>query len=111
MYAKGRACAQSKVLIIGAGPCGVRAAIECQLLGAKVVGILDCTIPNVMHKNTHSDPYTEKCKAEISIITAYSVCRRQKTDQTSQFMKFDIHNDVYGSIIFLSFSHYLRIYK
>lgn len=37
VYAKGRACTQNKVLIIGAGPCGLRAAIECQLLGAKVV--------------------------------------------------------------------------
>lgn len=39
VYAKGRACASGKVLIIGAGPCGLRAAIECQLLGAKVVVI------------------------------------------------------------------------
>ncbi|KAJ0183988.1 hypothetical protein K1T71_000411 [Dendrolimus kikuchii] len=37
VYGKGRACAQGKVLIIGSGPCGLRAAIECQLLGAKVV--------------------------------------------------------------------------
>ncbi|VVD00198.1 unnamed protein product, partial [Leptidea sinapis] len=37
VYAKGRSCPQTKVLIIGAGPCGLRAAIECQLLGAKVV--------------------------------------------------------------------------
>ncbi|CAG9558090.1 unnamed protein product [Danaus chrysippus] len=37
VYAKGRACNQNKVLLIGAGPCGLRAAIECQLLGAKVV--------------------------------------------------------------------------
>ncbi|XP_061382555.1 F-actin-monooxygenase Mical isoform X5 [Danaus plexippus] len=39
VYAKGRACSQNKVLLIGAGPCGLRAAIECQLLGAKVVVI------------------------------------------------------------------------
>ncbi|KAM3968950.1 LOW QUALITY PROTEIN: molecule interacting with CasL [Aphomia sociella] len=37
VYGKGRAAASNKVLIIGAGPCGLRAAIECQLLGAKVV--------------------------------------------------------------------------
>ncbi|KAG6445586.1 hypothetical protein O3G_MSEX004004 [Manduca sexta] len=37
VYGKGRVCSTSKVLIIGAGPCGMRAAIECQLLGAKVV--------------------------------------------------------------------------
>ncbi|XP_026319336.1 F-actin-monooxygenase Mical isoform X5 [Hyposmocoma kahamanoa] len=39
VYSKGRASTGSKVLIIGAGPCGLRAAIECQLLGAKVVVI------------------------------------------------------------------------
>ncbi|XP_045541933.1 F-actin-monooxygenase Mical-like [Papilio machaon] len=39
VYGKGRICAQTKVLIIGAGPCGLRVAIECQLLGAKVVVI------------------------------------------------------------------------
>ncbi|XP_038216869.1 F-actin-monooxygenase Mical isoform X3 [Zerene cesonia] len=37
VYNKGKMCPQTKVLIIGAGPCGLRAAIECQLLGAKVV--------------------------------------------------------------------------
>lgn len=37
VYSKGNASANTKVLIIGAGPCGLRAAIECQLLGAKVV--------------------------------------------------------------------------
>ncbi|XP_045594784.1 F-actin-monooxygenase Mical isoform X2 [Procambarus clarkii] len=36
-YNHGKACTNSKVLIIGAGPCGLRSAIECQLLGAKVV--------------------------------------------------------------------------
>ncbi|XP_045784055.1 F-actin-monooxygenase Mical isoform X2 [Maniola jurtina] len=39
VFGKGRACERNKVLIIGAGPCGLRAAIECQLLGAKVVVI------------------------------------------------------------------------
>ncbi|XP_075991508.1 molecule interacting with CasL isoform X4 [Anticarsia gemmatalis] len=39
VYGKGRVSASGKVLIIGAGPCGLRAAIECQLLGAKVVVI------------------------------------------------------------------------
>ncbi|XP_041986419.1 F-actin-monooxygenase Mical isoform X2 [Aricia agestis] len=37
VYGKGRLCTLNKVFIIGAGPCGMRAAIECQLLGAKVV--------------------------------------------------------------------------
>lgn len=36
-YAKGKACSGTKVLVIGAGPCGLRTAIEAQLLGAKVV--------------------------------------------------------------------------
>ncbi|KAK8728739.1 hypothetical protein OTU49_009120 [Cherax quadricarinatus] len=36
-YNHGKACSNNKVLIIGAGPCGLRSAIECQLLGAKVV--------------------------------------------------------------------------
>ena len=30
-------CDTRQVLVIGAGPCGLRAAIEAQLLGAKVV--------------------------------------------------------------------------
>ncbi|XP_050312403.1 F-actin-monooxygenase Mical isoform X6 [Anthonomus grandis grandis] len=36
-YGKGKACAGLRVLVIGAGPCGLRTAIEAQLLGAKVV--------------------------------------------------------------------------
>ncbi|XP_042268820.1 protein-methionine sulfoxide oxidase mical3a isoform X5 [Thunnus maccoyii] len=36
-YKKGRACVNSKCLIIGAGPCGLRTAIELAFLGAKVV--------------------------------------------------------------------------
>ncbi|XP_023222402.1 uncharacterized protein LOC111623901 [Centruroides sculpturatus] len=36
-YNRGKACTNTRVLIIGAGPCGLRTAIESQLLGAKVV--------------------------------------------------------------------------
>nr|XP_023016590.1 F-actin-monooxygenase Mical isoform X2 [Leptinotarsa decemlineata] len=36
-YQKGKLAAGTRVLIIGGGPCGMRAAIEAQLLGAKVV--------------------------------------------------------------------------
>ncbi|KAM8974755.1 F-actin-monooxygenase MICAL3 isoform 2-T2 [Pelodytes ibericus] len=36
-YKKGKACPNTKCLIIGAGPCGLRTAIELSLLGAKVV--------------------------------------------------------------------------
>ncbi|XP_076143144.1 F-actin-monooxygenase mical2b isoform X2 [Alosa pseudoharengus] len=38
-YKKGAACAGTKCLIIGGGPCGLRTAIELALLGAKVVVI------------------------------------------------------------------------
>ncbi|KAL2088534.1 hypothetical protein ACEWY4_015433 [Coilia grayii] len=38
-YKKGIACAGTKCLIIGGGPCGLRTAIELALLGAKVVVI------------------------------------------------------------------------
>lgn len=36
-YKAGMACANTKILVIGAGPCGLRTAIECALLGAKTV--------------------------------------------------------------------------
>jgi len=36
-YNRGKACQGTRVLVIGAGPCGLRTAIEAQLLGAKVV--------------------------------------------------------------------------
>ncbi|XP_029455687.1 F-actin-monooxygenase MICAL3 isoform X4 [Rhinatrema bivittatum] len=36
-YKKGKACSSTKCLIIGAGPCGLRTAIDLCLLGAKVV--------------------------------------------------------------------------
>ncbi|XP_058485125.1 F-actin-monooxygenase mical2b isoform X6 [Solea solea] len=38
-YQKGQACAGTKCLIIGGGPCGLRTAIELALTGAKVVVI------------------------------------------------------------------------
>ncbi|XP_063727155.1 protein-methionine sulfoxide oxidase mical3b-like [Symsagittifera roscoffensis] len=37
VYQKGNAAINSKVLVIGAGPCGLRTAVECAFLGAKVV--------------------------------------------------------------------------
>ncbi|XP_036365724.1 F-actin-monooxygenase MICAL3 isoform X8 [Octopus sinensis] len=36
-YRKGEACVNTKVLIIGSGPCGLRTAIEIALLGGKAV--------------------------------------------------------------------------
>ncbi|XP_062839187.1 F-actin-monooxygenase MICAL3 isoform X2 [Anolis carolinensis] len=38
-YKKGKVCANTKCLIIGAGPCGLRTAIDLSFLGAKVVVI------------------------------------------------------------------------
>ncbi|XP_020857303.1 F-actin-monooxygenase MICAL3 isoform X15 [Phascolarctos cinereus] len=38
-YRKGKVCSNTKCLIIGAGPCGLRTAIDLSLLGAKVVVI------------------------------------------------------------------------
>jgi NADPH-dependent 2,4-dienoyl-CoA reductase/sulfur reductase-like enzyme len=34
---KGKPCAKNKVLVVGAGPCGLRVAIEAALLGSHVV--------------------------------------------------------------------------
>ncbi|CAL1537118.1 unnamed protein product, partial [Lymnaea stagnalis] len=36
-YKKQKACSDMRVLVIGSGPCGLRTAIECALLGAKTV--------------------------------------------------------------------------
>ncbi|XP_076852252.1 F-actin-monooxygenase mical2b isoform X5 [Brachyhypopomus gauderio] len=36
-YKQGKACADTRCLVIGGGPCGLRTAIELALLGAKVV--------------------------------------------------------------------------
>ena len=37
VYKGGRVCAGQRVLVIGAGPCGLRTAIEAQFLGARHV--------------------------------------------------------------------------
>ena len=44
VYNKGTSCNGVRVLVIGAGPCGLRSAIEAQLAGAKVVSTLDLSI-------------------------------------------------------------------
>ncbi|XP_068588970.1 F-actin-monooxygenase mical1 isoform X2 [Cebidichthys violaceus] len=36
-YKQGKACTKNKCLVLGAGPCGLRTAIELSLLGAQVV--------------------------------------------------------------------------
>lgn len=38
-YQQGKVCAKTKCLVLGAGPCGLRTAIELSLLGAQVVVI------------------------------------------------------------------------
>ncbi|XP_033825708.1 F-actin-monooxygenase mical1 [Periophthalmus magnuspinnatus] len=38
-YQQGKVCAKNKCLVLGAGPCGLRTAIELSLLGAQVVVI------------------------------------------------------------------------
>ncbi|XP_046409938.1 F-actin-monooxygenase Mical isoform X1 [Neodiprion fabricii] len=51
-YNRGKACPNTRVLIIGGGPCGLRSAIEAQLLGAKVVVVEKrdrVTRNNVLH--------------------------------------------------------------
>lgn len=52
VYNKGTACNGTRVLVIGAGPCGLRTAIEAQFLGAKVVVVEKrdrITRNNVLH--------------------------------------------------------------
>uniref|UniRef100_A0A9J8ASL1 Molecule interacting with CasL protein 1 n=1 Tax=Cyprinus carpio carpio TaxID=630221 RepID=A0A9J8ASL1_CYPCA len=51
-YEQGQACHQNKCLVLGAGPCGLRTAIELALLGAQVVVLekrLSFTRNNVLH--------------------------------------------------------------
>lgn len=52
VYQQGKACAQNKCLVLGAGPCGLRTAIELSLLGAQVVLLEkreEFTRNNVLH--------------------------------------------------------------
>uniref|UniRef100_A0A8C1TG70 Molecule interacting with CasL protein 1 n=1 Tax=Cyprinus carpio TaxID=7962 RepID=A0A8C1TG70_CYPCA len=51
-YEQGQACHQNKCLVLGAGPCGLRTAIELALLGAQVVVLekrSSFTRNNVLH--------------------------------------------------------------
>ncbi|XP_038131955.1 F-actin-monooxygenase mical1 [Cyprinodon tularosa] len=51
-YQQGKACANNKCLVLGAGPCGLRTAIELSLLGAQVVLLEkreDFSRNNVLH--------------------------------------------------------------
>ncbi|KAK2885233.1 hypothetical protein Q8A67_016070 [Cirrhinus molitorella] len=56
-YEQGQACQQNKCLVLGAGPCGLRTAIELALLGAKVV-VLEKRAAFTRNNVLHLWPYT-----------------------------------------------------
>ncbi|XP_051515462.1 F-actin-monooxygenase mical1-like isoform X1 [Myxocyprinus asiaticus] len=56
-YEQGKACHQNKCLVLGAGPCGLRTAIELALLGAQVV-VLEKRSSFTRNNVLHLWPYT-----------------------------------------------------
>ncbi|XP_073678850.1 F-actin-monooxygenase mical1 [Garra rufa] len=58
-YELGQACQQNKCLVLGAGPCGLRTAIELALLGAQVV-VLEKRAAFTRNNVLHLWPYTIK---------------------------------------------------
>ncbi|TSS48102.1 [F-actin]-methionine sulfoxide oxidase mical1 [Bagarius yarrelli] len=56
-YEQGKPCANTKCLVLGAGPCGLRTAIELALLGAKVV-LLEKRTSFSRNNVLHLWPYT-----------------------------------------------------
>ncbi|XP_060914055.1 F-actin-monooxygenase mical1 isoform X1 [Labrus mixtus] len=56
-YQQGKACAKNKCLVLGAGPCGLRTAIELSLLGAQVV-VLEKRESFSRNNVLHLWPYT-----------------------------------------------------
>ncbi|KAG2468502.1 MICA2 monooxygenase, partial [Polypterus senegalus] len=56
-YKDGKACAKNRCLVLGAGPCGLRVAIELALLGAKVV-LIEKRDAFSRHNVLHLWPYT-----------------------------------------------------
>ncbi|XP_067301724.1 F-actin-monooxygenase mical1 [Pseudorasbora parva] len=56
-YEQGKACHQNKCLVLGAGPCGFRTAIELALLGAQVV-VLEKRTSFTRNNVLHLWPYT-----------------------------------------------------
>ncbi|XP_028652857.1 F-actin-monooxygenase mical1 [Erpetoichthys calabaricus] len=56
-YKDGKACAKNQCLVLGAGPCGLRVAIELALLGAKVV-LIEKRDAFSRHNVLHLWPYT-----------------------------------------------------
>ncbi|XP_035513361.1 F-actin-monooxygenase mical1 [Morone saxatilis] len=56
-YQQGKACTKTKCLVLGAGPCGLRTAIELSLLGAQVV-VLEKRDSFSRNNVLHLWPYT-----------------------------------------------------
>uniref|UniRef100_A0A665TY87 Molecule interacting with CasL protein 1 n=1 Tax=Echeneis naucrates TaxID=173247 RepID=A0A665TY87_ECHNA len=56
-YQQGKACTKNKCLVLGAGPCGLRVAIELSLLGAQVV-VLEKREAFTRNNVLHLWPYT-----------------------------------------------------
>ncbi|XP_062952408.1 F-actin-monooxygenase MICAL1 isoform X2 [Cynocephalus volans] len=57
VYQQGRACTNIKCLVVGAGPCGLRAAVELAMLGARVV-LVEKRTKFSRHNVLHLWPFT-----------------------------------------------------
>ncbi|XP_066867688.1 F-actin-monooxygenase MICAL1 isoform X2 [Kogia breviceps] len=57
VYQQGRACTSTKCLVVGAGPCGLRAAVELAMLGARVV-LVEKRTKFSRHNVLHLWPFT-----------------------------------------------------
>uniref|UniRef100_A0A4W2CDI2 Molecule interacting with CasL protein 1 n=1 Tax=Bos indicus x Bos taurus TaxID=30522 RepID=A0A4W2CDI2_BOBOX len=57
VYQQGRACTGTKCLVVGAGPCGLRAAVELAMLGARVV-LVEKRTKFSRHNVLHLWPFT-----------------------------------------------------
>ncbi|XP_044532624.1 F-actin-monooxygenase MICAL1 [Gracilinanus agilis] len=57
VYEQGKACANTQCLVVGAGPCGLRTAVELALLGARVV-LVEKRTKFSRHNVLHLWPFT-----------------------------------------------------
>nr|XP_019590530.1 PREDICTED: protein-methionine sulfoxide oxidase MICAL1 [Rhinolophus sinicus] len=57
VYQQGQACTNNQCLVVGAGPCGLRAAVELALLGARVV-LVEKRTKFSRHNVLHLWPFT-----------------------------------------------------